>query len=85
MAGLLLLSSALRRAIGTAFTCTFTLLNNSVDREGRGRMQVPAAHGDDAHTLHMHAHIYIGMDIFCAGCRHDDRCGGEGGRADARR
>ena len=59
MAGLLLLSSALRCAIGTAFTCTFTLLNNSVAREGRGRMQVPAAHGDDAHTLHMHAHIYI--------------------------
>ena len=39
MAGLLLLSSLLRCGTGTAFTCIFTLINNSVAREGRGRMQ----------------------------------------------
>ena len=36
---LLVHSSLLRFALGTAFTCTFTLLNNSVPAEARGRMQ----------------------------------------------
>ena len=39
LAALLVQQALLRFSLGTAFTCTFTILNNSVPREGRGRMQ----------------------------------------------
>ena len=38
-AALLVQQALLRFSLGTAFTCTFTILNNSVAREARGRMQ----------------------------------------------
>ena len=39
IAALLLQQSLLRCALGCCFTCTFTILNNSVPAESRGRMQ----------------------------------------------
>merc|ERR1712050_125775 len=38
-AALLLQSCLLRFALGTTFTCIFTILNNSVQADARGRMQ----------------------------------------------